>query len=638
MKLQKLLALVVAVTLLVISFCIASLFQPKIGQSQESLGGAYPDSQWFGVSKFTGYQTKADPTKIDNGANATGQNTEVNDGDRISIRKFGYELVGAATTTPGAITSLHTFRLRSGENIMMRTHGTYIEYYEEGGDTWETLNSTSTSGAVFDFADYNINTDLQSYVYFGNAVDNFMRWTGNHSYFTIAPTSTATTLFVNNAANFPASGTIVYCGTRIAYTSHTTNTIVVGSAHACAVNRGVAQVIEEYPTNPKGNIYLNANNRLFIAGIASTSQAVYFSKYADATDYLSAAIVSTSTATTAGIFNLGEGGGAVTGMVLDEQSIYILKKSITYRATLSDSFYTLVPLKPFDGKSQTTGSINSKTVFTGSNGVFFVSPDKQIMSLARIQAIDYPQISPISEIIKPTAESLDFTSSTGIFWRNRAYFSAKSTESVINDATLIFNQRIGAWESPMIGLNPSDYTIYDDGTGENLYFGDASVANVYKITDTALDNELGVTANYRTKRFDFGLPSQQKEINNVFIEGYITANTNLTISMLIDEDGFTNIYTTTINGNETGFQYDATPFNLFGFHPFGYQVFGSSDQSESKKFRVYLNKSVRAIPFYNVQFEFASDGEGQSWEILNYGVKWRMHSQDEKPSLYRVFN
>ena len=119
-------------------------FDPQMGQEMANFGNA-DLSQWFVFDNFTGFKTKADPSKIDQGANPNGQNTIINDGDRISVRDFGYTLFGQSSTTEEYIGSLHTFRRRDGENIMMRSHGTFLEYYEKNNSTWEILTSTSTS-------------------------------------------------------------------------------------------------------------------------------------------------------------------------------------------------------------------------------------------------------------------------------------------------------------------------------------------------------------------------------------------------------------------------------------------------------------------------------------------------------------
>jgi len=624
---------------LIVSLAVAlvNVFSSSEEQILETGSSAMSDGRWTIVNRFDGYQTKPDPAKVSNGANPLGQNTIVNDGDRISVREQGIEILGTASSTSKRVETLHTFRRRDGEQILIKTFANYVQYYEELNDTWETLISTSSS-AIYDFEDYNINADLRSYVYFGNAVDSAGRWSGAHTLISTTTTSTATFVFADDTQDFTDTGSIVYCGVKIDYTAVADNGFDVASAHVCAADRSITQSHDDLDALPVGNIYLAANNRLWISGIASTTQAVFFSKYGDPTDFVGADLIVDGTDTSPGIFNLGEGGGGVNGMVFDEQSIYIFKKSLIYKATLTDTLYTIVPLKAFDGKSQTIGGTNNKSTFTSNNGVLFITPDNQIMNLSRIADFDYPQITPISELIKPTTDTAIFASSTGIFWKNKGYISVKSdSDSINNDAIFVYNQRLNAWESPIIGWTANDFAIYDDGDGEELYVGSSYAPDVYKVTDEAIDNELGVTANYRTKRFDLGLPHQLKEIENVYVEGYITDNTTLSISLLLDEDGFTQTYSTEIDGTDTDYQYNAEPYNTFGFHPFGYLQFGSANQEAKKKFRVYLNKNLRRTPFYTYQLEFASDDVGQYWEVTNYGVKWRVSSQDEDGSLYKAW-
>lgn len=602
-----------------------------------------PGQNWFTVNSFQGFQTKLDPSKISTGGSPNGQNTTANNGDRVSVRPFGYEIVGTSTSTEDPITSLHTFRKRNGDNILIRSRGTYLEYFEEANDTWESLRTTSTDDSIYDFADYNINTDLRSYVYFGNASDAFARWTGAKTVLTSALALNDSFIAVSDAFDFTATGTVRVCDTNLVYSSKTDTVITLSASStvACASGRGITQAIQEYPANPRGNIYTVANNRIFIAGVTSTPQAVYFSKYGDAETYLTT-LVTESTADAAGIFNLGEGGGAVTGMTQDEGATYIFKRSIIYRVTLSDSLYTLQPLKPFDGKSQTIGAITDELVFTGGNGIYFVTPDNQIMSLSRVPDIDYPQIIPISDIIKLSTDEVSFTNGSGISWKDRAYFSVKSDPNGLQDSVLVWNEITKQWDTPIIGWAASAWTIYDDGTGEQLYFGDANTANVYKInTDEKLDNGFPFTASWRTKQFtsaDFGIPSAHLvEISSVFIEGYITENTELNISALLDENGFTQTFTTVLNGTDTQYMFDATPFNLFGLHPFGYLPFGTSDAVEKKKFRVYLNRDFRPLDFYNIQLEFVSEEENNFWEITSIGLKVKEATQPEARSLFKSF-
>lgn len=613
---------------------------------QQMLGTA-DGSQWTTFGTFTGYQTKLDPEKIDDGANPQGQNTTANHGDRVSIRPIGYNLFPASaffTSTSTAVINMHTFRLRSGTSILMRSTSSTLEWYDEHGTMWEILASGYTGGD-FGFADNNVNTDQSSYVYFGNQKDAFARWNGSHAYFTAAPTSTATILFVNDTTNFTSTGNITYCGTTQAYTGKTATTLTVASAVACSNGRAVAQAPETFSDQtlyPRGNIYIFADNRLWISGTTSTPNEVFFSGYGTSTNFDQSTLVTSSTLASPGLFNLAEGGGPVTAMVMDEGSIYIFKRSIIYKATLTDTLYTVVPLKAVDGKSQTTGAIGKRDVFTTSNGVFFVTPDNQIMLLDRVDQIDYPQTTPISDPIKPTVASLDFSSSTGVVFQDKAYFAAKTThDSPTNDVVLVYNLREKIWDSPIVGWDVADWSIYPDPTTllDSLFFSDGATDNSYEVSDIPLDYQYSTAANWRSKQYTFGSPQGQKYMTNVFIEGYIAPNTALTVSLLLDEDGYTRRYSTTINGTtDAQYVYNSTLYNVFGFRPFGTTRFGAQeDLSGEKKFRVYLGKDFQQIPFYNAQLEFASDGQNQQWEVLNYGFAVYPAPVPEKASLYKSF-
>ena len=616
----------------------------KLGANNEDLGVSSPRSQWTIVRNFQGYFTKLDETKIPDGANGRGQNTTANNGDRISIRTQGNEIfpsTDTASTTIQRINKIHTFRTKNGTNILMRTRSTFVEYFEETGDIWTILKGGYTSDQSFGFADYNKTTDITSFTYFGNGTEAFSRWTGVHTTLTTAATSGAAVLFVADAGDFGNTGTVTVCGTEEAYTSKTATTFVLtGTSAACPNGSGIPESVEVFNTNPRGNIYIAFDNRLIIAGIASTSQAVYFSKYGDPTNYIAADLVSADTDADPDIFNLVEGGGPVTGLAMDENSLYIFKRSIIYKVTLTDTDYTVTQLKPFDGRSQTTGLLSKGGTFSGGNEVFFVTPDNQIMAIQRIDGVDYPQIVPISDNIKNTVAGMKFDNTSGIVFRDRAYFSAKSTtDASKNDTVLVWNIREKFWDSPIVGWNVEDFSVYDDGTSEELYIADSISPNIYKIIDIVTDDIFEVKANWRSKQFDFGLPESLKEIDNVYVEGYIMPNTTLTISLLLDEDGFTQTFSTELTGADTDYLFKAEDFNLFGFNPFGSKRFGSGgDKNLIRKFRIYLGKNFRADPFYNAQIEFASEGENEQWEITAFGFDVAPYSEPLDRDLFKAFS
>ena len=643
--LKKYKILIFALVAFIVVLLINQQFNVEKEVTDIDLGVSNPRSNWTVIKSFQGYYTKLDETKIPDGANGRGQNTTANNGDRISIREQGMEIfpsTDTASTTIQRISSVHTFRTKDGNNILMRTRSAYVEYFEETGDLWTILKGGYTSDQTFGFADYNRTLDIPSYVYFGNGVEDFSRWTGVHTTLTTTATSGASVLFVADAGDLGNTGTVTVCGIEEAYSSKTATTITLsGTVNAeCASGSGIPESVETYATNPKGNIYIAFDNRLIIAGIASTSQAVYFSKYGTPTDFIGADLVSAATDADADIFNLVEGGGAVTGLAMDENSLYIFKRSIIYKVTLTDTDYTVTQLKPFDGRSQTTGLISKNGTFSGGNEVFFVTPDNQIMAIQRVENVDFPQIVPISDSIKNTVADMKFDNASGIVFRDKAYFSAKSTtDNSKNDTVLVWNIREKMWDSPIVGWNVENFTVYDDGTSEELYISDSISPNIYKVIDTISDDVFEVKANWRSKQFDFGRPEILKEINNVYIEGYITPNTTLTISLLLDEDGFTQSFSTDLAGTDSDYLFNADDYNLFGFSPFGSKRFGSGGSEElNRKFRVYLGKNFRADPFYNAQIEFASEGLNENWEIISFGFDIAPYTKETDRDLYKSFN
>ncbi len=254
---------IVPVVAAIISFFIVNAL---IGHSfldesnDEMIGVSYKSgntAQWYNFKTFTGYQTNIDPTKLPEGGNPMGQNTTINNGDRISVREFGYEVFPEGeeiSTSTDSIKSLHNFRKRSGENILIRTSSTTMEYFEENNDLWEIFRTGLTSSKKFSFADYNINTDIQSYTYFGNAYDNAARWTGVHALLSVDLNISDTFVYVSHVDESEsfllANGTIIVCGVELDYTAFDDVldrfTLTSASTVSCSDGRSVAEAVEEF--------------------------------------------------------------------------------------------------------------------------------------------------------------------------------------------------------------------------------------------------------------------------------------------------------------------------------------------------------------------------------------------------------
>ena len=136
----------------------------------------------------------------------------------------------------------------------------------------------------------------------------------------------------------------------------------------------------------------------------------------------------------------------------------------------------------------------------------------------------------------------------------------------------------------------------------------------------------------------FEKPEVRKWLRGFFLEGYLAVDTTLNISLLFD-GGFTQTLTGSIKGTDTDFLFNTSGSNAFGVNAFGVEAFGSEEgESALKKFRLYLKKDLREIPFYSIQCKFASEGNLQNWQVIRYGFDVGLFSQDENRKLYKTLS
>jgi len=386
-----------------------------------------------------------------------------------------------------------------------------------------------------------------------------------------------------------------------------------------------------------GNKMFSVFNKLFIYGVLGNEQTVYYSKSGDGTSF---------TGGDSGVIVFSEGGGGVTDISSDEQGMYIAKNSIVYIQT-SDFTIPPAPLKPFDNKSQTMGVLEG-TFFTSNNAVFFVTPDGQIMSLQRLSNINYPQTVPISDIIKPTFSASLNDTAVGIVFKNVAYLATKNTTtSTFNDKIYVWDIENSIWDNPISGWTVNDFVIYKNSNVEQLYWSDATSPTIWLVNENSIDavngaaGQFNVNSLWLSKQFTFGQPQTLKDCEGFFIEGYTYSNSNFGIMLLSDDNGFTQMLSTTFKGVETSYQFDVatTTEYPFGENPFGENPFSGTSPSINKiKFRIYLNEFVKMKNFFNLQLALYSSGQNDLWEVTTFGFIISTASEETRKSLTRVFN
>lgn len=574
----------------------------------------------FEASDLKGYGTKYDPSVMI-GFSPTGQNVVMENG--VIGPRDGSEPFGSIVTSTTPITSQWTFNKRDNVSIPMRATSQFIQYYHPITKGWLTLEAGYTPDKLFGHDTQNTNADLTPYIFYCNGVDAMKRWGGQVA--TYASDDGVNQITIEGTASlaslgFTTTGTVIIQNVIITYTGISGQTFTGCSTLPSALpGAPVAQQPLTVSAAPIGNIIMCDNAQLYVAGVASHENVLYWSKGDDATNW---SIPGTPISGSPGAQVLSEGGAGILGLAKDEKVIYILKKSLiktltrTAFGTIADQ-PVFAPLKSYDGKSQMSGVVTPRAVFSNGNGIFFLNNNKELMLLSRLEQIDYPQQIVVSDNIKPTFQAAVFDSACGIVFKQKAYLAAKqSVDSTANDVVFVYDIIMQRWEMPYIGWNVSDFNVYNN----ELHWGSSLIATSYHNINDKTDSGLGYTCTWRSWQENFGVSHLQKTADFLFIELNMNDATNLTVSWLLDENGYTTINSDVINGTNTNIKFLGDAYNPFGANPYGVERYGSNpDLSGLGKRRVIIPFKSN-IEFYTLQIQFDSQNAGDDWEVIRWGV------------------
>lgn len=575
--------------------------------------------KWEITQDYTpGFIDKPDVTQLKPGALIRGsQNVVINDGDRVANRK-GFEQFGDVSVATDAGTSIHSMIRRSGVQTLLRAYSTFLEYHHTGTEAWENLNDGYTTGLTFGIADHVVNTDASDFVYFCNGEENYSRWNGAITQLNGALAGAEATINVDSTTGFTATGSIRIGTSNVTY-SGVTATSFTGCAGtpAASDDAAVAQAVTEYAGNPKGNIFLVENTRMYVGNVKDNQQGLYYSAIADATDFTFGAPRS---ADEGGIIDTPEGGGGITGIGVQEDVIYLGKASVWKSLTFTQTGAAAELDLPIVGsliRSVDVGPLSSKAVFNVDNELFYVSSEGGLKSVTRAAVVDFARPIQKSDPIVNLVRDYDFSDAAGIFFKRKAYIACRQEDSDFNDVVLVYNFEKNAWEAPIIGWNVADWTIHNDG----LHFISSLTPNVYK-AETGTDDDAGdYTCIARFPYQNYGIPQTQKSFQQYFIEGYISPATTLTFTMRYNYLGGSGSLTTTLVGTDATYIVSDPSQNELATVPLATEPLGATlaDDlpNDLPKFRVVLRTPKQ--PFYEASFEVRSEGVGQEWEVLRHG-------------------
>lgn len=431
-------------------------------------------------------------------------------------------------------------------------------------------------------------------------------------------------------AAFPATGTLIYNGTRIAYTAiPTATTFTVASAHASADNAAVALVPDDYYAAPRGNRITNYLSRIIVGNVRSamargsggalqgfaSAGSAFVSKLLNPFDF---SFTATRVAGEGDIISMPYGGGDITDVVYQEDTAYVLKpryiEAIQYSQDSND-LANRTPLKAGIGSVGPT--------IKGPDDIYFITADNQFTSIGRVQTKDIkPETLNIGHKVKRLLESRTFGTGRGFADQARIYVPGRSTsDEASNDVVLVYNQQNRAFEGDwQLRAN-----FFESFNGK-AYFGESNSSNVYQMNignaDVVGADRFGIDCEYESNFMNLtGSHAYSQAMSSLYFEGYITANEQINFFAKKDfaMDPFLSF---SFLGSEESLQDGSVIEGYLGGTPLGLRPIGSFSEPLDENGRRHFQFRVY-FPFqYGNHF---SVGWGASevdadFEITRYGL------------------
>ncbi len=213
----------------------------------------------------------------------------------------------------------------------------------------------------------------------------------------------------------------------------------------------------------------------------------------------------------------------------------------------------MIKLKTASG----SGVISKDAISPIKNSTVYISREPALDLLSRIEGAD---TAPISDLIKTDFDSYDFTDAHVRYWK-RAIYVAVPREGLV----LIYDLQRKLWQPPQT-IAVSRLAIIDD-----WLYGYSSVNDeAYKLFVGTNDNGNFIQQVIRFAYNNGGRRDRIKNLDELWADGYITANGILTRTVFYDFEGSSGKKVMSINGG------DANIVNPIGGSPLGDEPLGAT--------------------------------------------------------------
>lgn len=416
-------------------------------------------------------------------------------------------------------------------------------------------------------------------------------------------------------------GTLNIGSNQYTYSGVVNNTFFNLSRDASADGIAVGAIVSQAPKKfsnqnmvgiPKANytndLIATLNNQVYVGSL--TDLTIYVSKYQNYQDY--------SFATPR---NVGDG----FTILLDEApTAFQAQDNVFYAGTQTDYWYTTTittTVNATGGSAQTINTNRSKTTKLQGprsqamtarmkNLIVYISYETIINTLGFLKNLQVvPTITNISDPIRNDIDSYDFTDSSIFYFNYYLYISVPKESRV-----LVYNILKKYWEAPQL-LPIGRFYVSNGQLCGHSYL----VPESYTLFTGYNDNGNPINAIMALSYQNAGTRANLKSFDRVYVEGYISSNTTLTLTVKNDFGGSTSIQSFDILGTDGKIIFETISDGSIGKAPLGKNPLGSIVDSLNNipKFRV-IKTFVRQDVF-EYQLMLSSNDVDQQWELLAIG-------------------
>ena len=364
---------------------------------------------------------------------------------------------------------------------------------------------------------------------------------------------------------------------------------------------------------PRGSFGAWFHDFLFVGGVDSFPDRLYWSDLEDATDFTNGVTGSVDV-------DPGEA-DFMTGLNVLKNELLIFKRNRIWSLTgFGTETFTLNDLNE---NITGFGAVNHRCIVNTGNDVLymsFVGGDPEFRSVQRTRYGTIVEGGLISDPISGSMKELENTqiddAAVGIFDGRIVYWAVPSSGNTTNDIIFVYDTVDKGWVK-WTGFYPRSFAKADFSGETQIYFGEArDDSRVYVKDSSTNDNGAAIDFYVVTRRYGGDTPERKKKWKYCYVVSEKSGNWDLTVEQ--SPDGFSYEALGTINLTPTGTTFPITLDSTNA--PLGV--------SDTIRKRLDFGKKTS----YYVQLKFSNNNADQEVSIRHWELLYKPRAlRDAKP-------